>query len=162
LRDEANALARRENPTLSEEALERMGKLQFANVQPTVIYDSGTEKTVVQISWGIFTDEEIIQAFRAWVKANRPKDVPGPPDNKGRNKARDWRVGLERLAMMRLLHRFRLRGLSAACPAAWKLYCKREWYKERKRAGEMFRKLFPFLAASGRPLGWQTQGGRSR
>jgi hypothetical protein len=161
-RDQDNALARRQNPKLSEEALARMGKLQFADIQPSVIYASGTENTLVQISWGLFTNEDIIKAFRAWVKANRPKDEPGPPDNKGRNKARDWRVALERLAMMRLLHRFRLGDMSEGCLDAWKFYSKREWYKERKRAGEMFRRLFPFLAISDRPLAWQTRAGRSK
>jgi hypothetical protein len=161
-RDQDNALARRQNPKLSEEALARMGKLQFADIQPSVIYASGTENTLVQICWGLFTNEDIIQAFRAWVKANRPEDVPGPTDNKGRNKARDWRVALERLAMMRLLHRFRLRDLCMACPEGWRLYCKREWYKERKRAGAMFHRLFPFLLTEETPLSWPTKGGRGK
>lgn len=161
LRDEANSLTRRENPKLPEEVLMRMGKLQFADLQPSVIYGSGTENTVVRISWGMFTNEEIIQSFRKWVKANRPKDIR-IQDGKGRNKARDWRVALERLAVMRLLHEFRLRDLPMACPKAWKLYGKREWYKERKRAGETFHRLFPFLSKSGRPLHWLTKGGRSR
>ena len=161
LRDEANALARRQNPKLSEEALSRMGKLQFPDIQPSVIYASGTENTLVQISWGIFTNEEIVQEFRKWVKANRPKDLPGP-DGKGRNKARDWRVALERLAMMRLLHLFRLHDLSTECPKAWGLYHKREWYKERKRASQMFHRLFPFLGEEERPNSWPTKGGRSK
>jgi hypothetical protein len=160
-RDMANAEARRANPRLTDEVLARLGKLQFPDIQPSVIYASGTENTVVQISWGLFTNEEIIQAFRQWVKANRPEDIPAP-DGKGRNKARDWRVALERLAIMRLLHEFRLRDLSAECPKAWRLYGKRECYKERKRAGEMFHRLFPFLSRSEPALNWPTQGGRSR
>lgn len=161
LRDAHNAQVRRENPELSEEALAQMDKLQFPDIRPSVIYESGTECTVVRISWGVFTNEEIVQMFRKWVKANRPVDVPGP-DDKGRNKARDWRVALERLGMMRLLHHFRLRELPTGCPQAWKLYRRREWYKERKRAGERFRSLFPFLASSDRPLCWGTKGGRSK
>ncbi|MGB7747135.1 MAG: hypothetical protein WBN75_07600 [Verrucomicrobiia bacterium] len=161
LRDEANDRVRRENPKMTEETICRLGKLQYPDIRPTVIYASGTEKTVVEINWGVFTNEEIIQAFRKWVKANRPQDIR-VPNRKGRNKARDWRVALERLGMMRLLHRFRRREIEAKCPEAWKLYGKREWYKERKRAGEMFHRLFPFLAKSERPLGWQTQGGHSR
>jgi hypothetical protein len=161
LRNETNALVRRQNPKLSEEALSRLGKLQWPDIQPSVIYASGTENTVVHISWGIFTNEEIVQEFRAWVKANRPKDLPGP-DGKGRNKARDWRVALERLAMMRLLHRFRRREIAARIPEAWKLYGKREWYKERKRAGAMFHRLFPFLPTEETPLSWPTKGGRGK
>jgi len=160
-RDEANELARRANPRMTDEALMRLGKLQFPDIQPSVIYASGTEHTVVQISWGLFTNEEIIQSFRKWVKANRPEDIR-KPDGKGRNKARDWRVALERLGITRLLHRLRRREMEVKCPEAWKLYGKSECYKERKRAGEMFRRLFPFLSKSERPLSWPTKGGRSR
>jgi hypothetical protein len=161
LRDEANALARRQNPRLSEDTLSRMGKLQFPDIQPSVIYASGTENTLVQISWGIFTNEEIVQEFRKWVKANRPKDLPGP-DGKGHNKARDWRVALERLGMMRLLHRFRLSEIEAKLPEAWRLYGKREWYKERKRSARTFHSFFPFLQEEEQPLSWPTRGGRSK
>lgn len=160
-RDLANAEARRANPGLSDAALERLGKLQFSDVSPSVIYASGTEKTVVEINWGIFTNEEIIQSFREWAKASRPEDLPGP-DGKGRNKARDWRVALERLALMRLLHQFCLRDLPQGCPKAWKLYGKREFYKERKRSGVMFHRLFHFLAPAERPLHWPTKGGKSK
>ena len=105
--------------------------------------------------------EEIIQEFRKWVKTNRPKDIPGP-DGKGRNKARDWRVALERLGMMRLLHQFSKGEMEKKSLEAWKRYENREWYKERKRAGEMFHRLLPFLSKPERPLNWPTQGGRSR
>jgi hypothetical protein len=160
-RDQANEQTRRVNPGLTDEVLTRQGKLRFPDIRPSLIYERGTEHTVVQISWGLFTNEEIIQAFRQWVKANRPEDIR-KPDGKGRNKTRDWRVALERLAIMRLLHEFRLRGLSTTCPKAWSLYGKRECYKERKRAGEMFHRLFPFLSQSECPLHWPTKGGRSR
>src|SRR5688572_28010896 len=92
----------------TEEALQQTGKLRYPDIPAAVLWESGAEKTVVEINWGIFTNEEIIQAFRKWVKANRPRDVPAP-DDKGRNKKRDWLVALERLGMMRLLHQFRLR-----------------------------------------------------
>ncbi|HEU5069479.1 MAG TPA: hypothetical protein VFV96_03590 [Verrucomicrobiae bacterium] len=159
--DEANARARLENPELNDEVLARLGKLRYSNVPASVIYGSGTEHTVVQICWGVFTNEEIIQEFRKWVKTNRPQDIPGP-DGKGRNKARDWRVALERLGMMRLLHHFSKGELEKKSPKAWQLYRKREWYKERKRADEMFHRLFPFLASSERPLNWPTRGGHSK
>ncbi len=159
--DLANERTRKANPKLTEEALRRMGKLHHADRKPSVLCEHGLEHAVVAINWGLFTNEEIIASFREWVKANRPADL-GPVDGKGRNKARDWRVALERLGMMRLLHRFRLSELRDTCPEAWKLYGKREWYKERKRASEMFHRLFPFLGPSERPLGWATAGGRSK
>jgi hypothetical protein len=157
----ANERARRENPKLPEGALKRLGKFQSPDMKPSVICARGLEQTVVQINWGLFSNEEIIQSFRKWVKANRPDDAPFS-DTKGRNKARDWRVALERLGMMRLLHQWSLRELPKAAPAAWNLYAKREWYKERKRAGEMFHRLFPFLSKSERPLNWPTKGGHSK
>lgn len=161
LRDEANEQVRRQHPNWSEEALQQTGKLRYPNVQASVVYASGTEKTVVEINWGIFTNEAIIQAFRKWVKLNRPADIPSP-DGKGQNKFRDWRVALERLGMMRLLHQWRLGEMPDARPDAWKRYRKREWYKERQRAGDTFRKLSPFHGKTERPLSWPTQGGRSR
>ena len=55
-----------------------------------------------------------------------PNERPIPkPDNRGRNKARDWRVALERLGMMRLLHQLSLRELPEKRPKAWGLYGKR-------------------------------------
>jgi hypothetical protein len=71
-------------------------------------------------------------------------------------------LALERLGMMRLLHHFSKGELEEKSPKAWQLYRKREWYKERKRADEMFHRLFPFLASSERPLNWPTRGGHSK
>jgi hypothetical protein len=153
---------RAENPDTSEVELTAKGKLQpYEEILPSLIGEDGREVAAVAINWARFTNDEIVGHFRKWVKANRPNSLR-LRDDKGRNKTRDWRVALERLGMMRLLHQFRLRDLSAACPNAWKLYGKREWYKERKRAGEMFHRLFPFLSKSERPLCWPTKGGRSR
>jgi hypothetical protein len=153
---------RAKDPETSEVELVRQGKLQpYEEILPTLVDEDGREVAVVAIHWARFTNEEIIGHFRKWVKENRPPNLR-LRDDKGRNKARDWCVALERLGMMRLLHRFRLSGLPVACPKAWKRYGKREWYKERKRAGEMFHKLLPFLSKSERPLSWPTKGGRSR
>jgi hypothetical protein len=72
------------------------------------------------------------------------------------------RVALERLGMMRLLHRFRLLDMALKAPAAWERYGKREWYKERKRASDMYYRFFPFLSKEEHPISWPTKGGRSR
>jgi hypothetical protein len=133
---------------------------QFGTIRPRILWGL-RETLMVDIAWECFTNDEIASYFRKWVKVARPIENPCP-NGKGQNKARDWRVALERLAMMRLLNRFRLRDLSATCPKAWKRYGKREWYKERRRAGEMFRRLFPFLRMEERPLSWPTKGGRSK
>jgi hypothetical protein len=153
---------RREYPEASEVDLTTQGKLQpFTEIPVSILREEGKEVTAVAINWARFTNDEIVGHFRKWVKANRPKSLR-LRDGKGRNKARDWRVALERLGMMRLLHRLRRREMAVKCPEAWKLYGKREWYKERKRAGETFHRLFPFLSKSERPLNWPTKGGRSR
>ena len=153
---------RRKDPETSEAELTAQGKLKpYNGILASVLREEGKEVTVVAINWARFNNEEIITHFRKWVKANRPKNLH-PPDGKGRNKARDWHVALERLGMLRLLHQFRLSEMPKACPKARDLYKKREWYKERKHAGEMFRKLFPFHSKSECPLSWPTKGGRSR
>jgi hypothetical protein len=48
------------------------------------------------------------------------------------------------------------------CPAAWKAFGNREWYKERKRAVQMFRELLPFLPESEYPASMPTKGRRSK
>jgi hypothetical protein len=149
-----------ENPGRSLEQLCEKGLLRFPAIDPSLKHEHGPEVTVVRIHWGRFTNEEIVESFRKWVRQNRPHGVQAP-DQRGR-KARDWRVALERLAMLRLLHRFTVRELRTMVPAAWKLYARREWYKERKRAGAKFHALFPFLPKTDRPLAWQTKGGRGR
>ncbi len=133
---------------------------EFKELRPGTRWGVG-ETLLVDIAWNCFTNDEITNYFRKWVQRARPKEIP-VPDDKGRNKLRDWRVALERLGIMRLLHHCRLRDIAGNCPEGWRIYGRREWYKERKRAGEMFHRLFPFLPRSERPLNWETKGGRSR
>ena len=147
------------NPDLTESQLHQRKMLKSPRVRPSLCTVGG-EIGVFEIEWGHFTDDEIVNYFRKWARANRPARYPAP--NGQGHKPRDWRVALERLGMMRLLHQLRLRDMPLANAAAWKLYGKREWYKERKRAGEMFRRLFPFLGKEDRPLSWPTKGGRSK
>ena len=127
---------------------------QLLEIRPSVIYGSGVEMTVVGINWSAFSNEEIVQSFHEWVKANRPKDLR-KPDGKGRNKARDWLVKLERLGILRLLHRFRLADLPKQNPTAWKRYNSpnRRWRKDAQKAGANFKSLFPFLKNEP-PLCW--------
>lgn len=157
--DAENQRVREQNPGKTEEYLCSTGKLQFPDIRPSLTYESGCEVTLVRIHWGSFTSDEIVNHFRKWVKANRPS-VHSSPDGRGR-KLRDWRVALERLGMMRLLHHYSLGQMPVKSPKAWKLYAKREWYKERKRARAMFHQLFPFLPATDQPISWRTKGGRS-
>ncbi len=114
----------------------------------------------VDIAWGHFTNDQIATYFGRWAKANRPKSITSP-SGKG-HKLKDWRVALDRLGMLRLLHRFRLGEMRERFPAGWKAFAGFDWYKERKRAGATFKKLFPFLPKTERPLSWPTKGGRSK
>jgi len=132
---------------------------QRLKIRPRTRWGVG-ETLIIDIAWECFTNDEIVNYFRKWVKIARPKEIP-KPDERGHGKARDWRVALERLAMMRLLHQFRLRDLSTACPDAWRLFGKREWYKERKRGLLTFHRFFQFVATEERPISWPTKGGRT-
>jgi hypothetical protein len=164
-RDEANGKARREYPKLTEEALCRMGKLQFPDIRPSVIYGSGMEETIVRINWSAFTNDEIVNYFRRWVKTNRPAQYP-VPSKKG-HKPGDWRANLTRLAVMRLLSRFSALQIvrQDSFPAVWQTnqFSGRKWgdftkwRDARREAGKLFCKLFPFLPAEDKPLSWERQ-----
>jgi hypothetical protein len=164
-RDETNEQVRRENPKLTEETLCRMGKLQFPDICPSVIYGSGWEETVVRINWSEFTNDEIATYFRPWVKANRPKNIMAP-SGKG-HKPKDWRANLTRLAVMRLLLQFSPFQIFSqnSFPAIWetKQFSGRKWeditkwHDARREAGKLFRNLFPFLPLDEKPISWTRQ-----
>jgi hypothetical protein len=127
---------------------------QLLESHPSVIYGSGVEMAVVGIDWSAFTNEEIVNCFRKWVKANRPPDIPVP--NKQGHKRISDRVKLERLAVMRLLHRCKVAELRTLCPGAWKRYDtpNRRWRKDVEKAYAHFQELFPFLDKNEFPLSW--------
>ena len=117
---------------------------------------AGAEMGIFEIGWDLHTNEEICAAFAQWVSQNRPTEMP-TPDRRGQ-RLYDIKVALRRLGIMRLLHRCPLSQMAGWCPAAWKRYGKFEWFKERKRAGETFRKLIDFVPAPENPLSWPTAG----
>jgi hypothetical protein len=158
---------RRENPKLNEETLLRLGKLRFPDIHPAVFWGGGKEVTVVQIEWGSFTNDKIVNYFRQWVKANRPQQYPVP--NQQGHKPKDWRANLSRLAVMRLLGRFTALQIidprQNKFPAVWesKQFSGRKWgdsakwHDARREAGKLFRTLFPFLPKDDKPLSWERQ-----
>jgi len=146
---------RRANPEASEVTLIERGKLQpFPGIPPSLIWESGKEFTVVAIDWGAFTNDEIANYFRKWVKSNRPREIR-VPSNQGRKRISD-RVKLERLAIMRLLHRCKVAELRTVYPDAWKHYNtpNRRWHKDVEKAHAHFRELFPFLRKNEFPHSW--------
>jgi len=78
-------------------------------------------------------------------------------------KNRDLLIALERLGMMRLLHRYTLAEVRLKVPEAWKLYETRKWYDERRRALRDFRAGSSYSESEKFfPISWQTKAQRSR
>jgi len=129
------------------------------------------EIALVQIQWGQFTDDQILDSFRAWVKANRPATIR-PVAARG-HKLKDWRANLTRLAVMRLLNHFSAAQLldakSEQSLAIWKTkqfsgptwLDVAKWHDARREARQIFHHLFPFLKKTDDPLSWPpSPGGR--
>jgi hypothetical protein len=131
---------------------------KLRSICPCFMYPDGTEVLVVEIAWGEFTNEQLTKEFARWLTENQPEGI-NRPDQRGR-KLKDVRVALDRLGIMRLLHRFTLAEMPRRCPEAWRAFDGFDWYKERKRAGAMFGKLFPFLSRDDHPRSWPTKGGK--
>ena len=133
-------------------------------IWPRVRWGVG-ETLVLDIAWESFTNDEIASYFRKWLQSARPRQIP-IPDGKGRNKARDWRANLTRLAVTRLLGRFTALEIvddaEKKCSAVFesKQFSARKWadvtkwYDARREAGKLFRNLFPFLPVDEKPLSW--------
>ena len=122
-------------------------------IRPGVRWGFG-ETLLVDIAWRCFTNDDIANYFRLWVKHNRPREIPVPSDQ-GRKRISDL-VKLERLAIMRLLHAFTVAELRTVCADAWKRYntSNRRWRTDVNKAHAHFRELFPFLAKDEFPRSW--------
>ena len=132
---------------------------KLRRICPNLLRKNGSELLVVKIDWGEATNEELVAAFAEWVKENNPPGLQRP-DGRGRRKA-NVRAALEWLGMMRLLHAFTKSEMTHRVPDAVRRFGSRDWYRDRKRAGGVFRELFPFLPAGEGPLSWQTKGSRT-
>ena len=122
-------------------------------IRPGVRWGFG-ETLLADIAWRCFTNDDIANYFRLWVKHNRPREIPVPSDQ-GRKRISDL-VKLERLAIMRLLHAFTVAELRTVCADAWKRYntSNRRWRTDVNKAHAHFRELFPFLAKDEFPRSW--------
>lgn len=146
-----------ERPSISE-FFHAGGKLR--RICPNILSSGGSEVLVVEIEWGKATNEELAAAFAEWLKENEPPGVPRP-DRRGRKRT-DVRAALDWLGMLRLLHGCTRAEMPRKEPAAERRFGSRDWYRDRKRAGAAFRKLFPFLPKNERPLAWVTKGSRRK
>ncbi|MFT3867803.1 MAG: hypothetical protein QM715_04830 [Nibricoccus sp.] len=114
---------------------------------------SATRKTVVAftVDYSRYTDREIVHEFTRWLRTNRPKQWRRPsnlfPSVARGRKRNDFRVALERLGLMRLLHWNSPRQLRLKLPRAWKLYGQKQpvFRREIRGAVRFFRQFFPFL-----------------
>ena len=105
-----------------------------------------------------FTDQEITEQFRLWLLEHRPADSQRPqrvfPGARRRGrKLIEYRVALERLGLMRLLHWRSPSELRDELPEAWKKIRtkERDFRREIREARKFFRRLFPFLPETERP-----------
>src|ERR1017187_5436817 len=121
--------------------------------------------------WEDFTNDEIANYFRQWVKHARPKQIKAP-SGKG-HKPGDWRALLTRLGVMRLLSRFTLQEILGTRSAPPVIECQpihrtkqfasdkwgdpAKWHDARREAGKVFRTLFPFLPKDVKPISWERQ-----
>jgi len=121
----------------------------------------GIERLRVEIDWAGFTDSQIVAAFKTWVRENRR---PGTrrADDRGQRKGKGYGNYLAWLGIMRLMHAYPFTSTAKLSPKAWQLYRGADWPRSRRRAGEIFRDLFPFLPSEDRPIKWSTAGGRGR
>lgn len=127
---------------------------------------SAGETTVAfTIDFTRFSDSQIVDQFRAWVRQNRPaiarspqSILPGAP-RKGK-KLIEYRVALERLATMRLLHWRTPSELRSEVPDAWNRIStkERDFRREVRHVRIFFRRLFPFLPQGDVPESEQRKG----
>jgi hypothetical protein len=118
----------------------------------------GSMAVAFAIDFARFTDHEILTEFKKWLAARRPKHWQRPlrmfPSSSARGKKLiEYRVALERLGLMRLLHWHPPSEIPDLWPEAWKKYRRKQgsFRREVRQAGRFFKKLFPFLPATEGP-----------
>jgi predicted phosphoadenosine phosphosulfate sulfurtransferase len=121
----------------------------------------GVEYLRVEIDWAGFTDAQIVAAFKAWLAENRPHGV-GVASRRGQRKQKGYRDYLAWLGMMRLLNAHPFTSIKRAKPDAWLHYRSADWPRARKKAGGIFKWLFPFLPQQDLPIHYQTAGRRAK
>lgn len=118
-----------------------------------------------EIDFRNFTDQEILEGMAEWLKENRPEPYGKPRRalpilRKRGGKRIEFRVGLERLGLMRLLHWYSPKELEVYRPDAWELFHSKQesFRREIKEAVRMFHRLFPFLGESENPVHLERYG----
>jgi len=102
-----------------------------------------------------------VEAFRRWVKENRPKGI-GRADDRGRRKGPGLEAQLKAVGILRLMNVCSFTSIREKQPEAWKRYRTMDWPRARQNAGRVFRDLFFFLPENDRPLHRPTAGRRAK
>jgi hypothetical protein len=104
------------------------------------------------VDFSRYNDKEITLAFQDWLATHRPARWKKPtrvfPRSRDRGrKPLEYKVALERLGLMRLLHWHTPAELRRDRPAAWNKYRQKmcSLRREVREARNFFRRLFPFL-----------------
>jgi hypothetical protein len=124
-----------------------------------IFRDLWIERLRVEIDWS-FNNRQICEAFKLWIKDNRPKFFP-EPSAKGRDMG-EWRAKLERLGLLRLRHiqpvEETIQTIAQTLPSdkrnATKFLEPGTLNQEAKKTLDDFHKLFPFLDSAEMPLSW--------
>jgi hypothetical protein len=119
------------------------------------ILPTGQEIGLFCIDWSNCSDEKLKASFMEFIRAHRPEKI-GKKHARGRP---PWKGGLEHLSIMRLLHHFTLDEISMSdLPDSLRDKSKfteeSEANKERVRAFDFFKQLFPWLPRNENPKSW--------
>jgi len=123
-------------------------------------FDCGDRTSILlSINWRS-SKKRILSAIGNLLDECRPAGVK-QWDGRGK-KARDFRVMLERIALMRLLHHYSLSEIKRLLPEAWALYANRKWYDERRQALKDFRSVIGYTKPDQNfPKSWETKAHRA-
>ena len=155
--DEVRSRARPEYDDSEDDAL-------WAHSQPVALPEddstrqSGKLAVALTVDFARFTDREMCAEFERWLSVSRPAQWKQPrrvfpgAKHKGR-KLLEYRVALERLGLMRLLHWHTPAELRRELPQAWVKVGRKQadFRRELREASKFFRACFPFLPKKEKP-----------
>jgi hypothetical protein len=125
----------------------------------------GKATVALTVDFARFTDSEILQEFTRWLKESRPKRWKRPlrvfPGSKRRGrKLIEYRVALERLRLMRLLHWNTPAELRRNLPKAWARWGRKreDFGREVRQVCKCFHRFFPFLPKAEQPVSKPRKG----
>ncbi|MBE7157298.1 MAG: hypothetical protein INR62_02465 [Rhodospirillales bacterium] len=117
------------------------------------------------VDFSRYSNQEIAKAFQDWLAAHRPARWKTPKHvflnspHRGK-KPLEYRVALERLGLMRLLHWHSPAEVQRDFPMAWSRYSSKQpsFRREVREARNFFRRLFPFLPKGEAPNHGERKG----